>query len=275
MRPNAAPVDPNLEKFLEEARAAAREAGDLQRASYGRALEVAHKGTIDLVTEVDHACERAVVTRLHHAFPDHVILAEEGSNKGAGSELRWIIDPLDGTTNYAHGYPRFCVSIALERRGEVILGVVLDPVLEEEFIGIRGGGAALNGRSIRVTERSDLLQALLSTGFAYDIRENPDNNIDLFQAFLLSAQAVRRDGSAALDLCYTAMGRFDGFWEMQLRPWDVAAGGLIVREAGGRVTDFEDRPTETDGSRIVASNGRLHAVMIEIIRKTREAASRR
>jgi myo-inositol-1(or 4)-monophosphatase len=263
------PSPGDISCFLEEARAAAREAGRIQLDSYGMAIEVTHKGVINLVTEVDHRCEEAIVAHLGSAFPDHAILAEEGRLAHADSGFRWIVDPLDGTTNYAHGYPRFCVSIALEHEGRVLIGVVLDPVLDEEFSAVRGGGATLNGRPIHVSACGDILEALLSTGFAYDIRDNPDNNLDYFAAFIMTAQAVRRDGSAALDLCYTAMGRFDGFWELQLKPWDVAAGGLIVREAGGRVTDFEGRDSEAEGSRIVASNGLLHGALLEVILKVR------
>jgi myo-inositol-1(or 4)-monophosphatase len=261
-----------MERFLTEARTAARVAGRIQLACFGRAHAVARKGDINLVTEVDHRCERAIVDRLHHAFPDHGILAEEGSGTDSSSGFRWIVDPLDGTTNYAHGYPRFCASIALELEGRVLLGVVLDPLLDEEFVAVRGGGAKLNGQPIHVSAQSELMGSLLATGFAYDIRENPDNNLDHFQAFVLSVQAVRRDGSAALNLCYTAVGRFDGFWELQLHPWDVAAGSLMVCEAGGRVTDFEDGPNEIEGARIVASNGKIHAGMLEIIRKTCKAS---
>ncbi|MDP3940278.1 MAG: inositol monophosphatase family protein [Deltaproteobacteria bacterium] len=261
-------------RFVSEARAAARLAGRIQLDSYGASIEVSRKGDINLVTEVDHRCERAVVDHLHAAFPDHRILAEEGYSRESDSEYRWIVDPLDGTTNYAHGYPRFCVAIALEQSGRVLLGVVLDPVLDEEFVAVLGGGATLNGRPIRVSARTDVLHSLLATGFAYDIRENPDNNLDYFEAFMMEAQAVRRDGSAELNLCYTAMGRFDGFWEMQLSPWDVAAGGLIVREAGGVVTDFEGRPNEIDGRLIVASNGKIQGAMLEIIRRTRARSGR-
>ena len=265
------PSPGEIRHYLEEARAAAQEAGRIQLASYGRAIEITHKGVIDLVTEVDHRCEEAIVARLRAAFPDHAILAEEGTLARGDSDFRWIVDPLDGTTNYAHGYPKFCVSIALEHRGRILLGVVFDPVLDEEFTAVRGQGALKNDRPIHVSGCRELLKALLSTGFAYDIRENPDNNVDYFTAFIMAAQAVRRDGAAAIDLCYTAMGRFDGFWELQLKPWDVAAGGLIVREAGGRVTDFEGRDTEAEGSRIVASNGLLHEVMLEVIGKVRAA----
>jgi myo-inositol-1(or 4)-monophosphatase len=268
------PTTREIERFLVEARGAARAAGRVQLASFGQVQEVARKGDINLVTEVDHRCEQVIVDRLHRAFPDHGILAEEGSGIESSSGFRWIVDPLDGTTNYAHGYPRFCACIALELEGSVLLGVVLDPLLDEEFVAVSGGGAKLNGLPIRVSAQSALLSSLLATGFAYDLRENPDNNLDHFEAFVLSAQAVRRDGSAALNLCYTAMGRFDGFWELQLHPWDVAAGSLMVREAGGRVTDFEDRPNELDGARILASNGKIHAEMLEIIRQTRKASGR-
>ncbi len=269
-------TDPRqLSRFLAEARAAARLAGRIQMDSYGAIIDVRRKGDINLVTEVDHRCERAVVDHLHAAFPEHRILAEEGYSKESASEYGWIIDPLDGTTNYAHGYPRFCVAIALEESGRVLLGVVLDPVLDEEFVAVLGGGATRNGRPIGVSTEVDLLRSLLATGFAYDIRENPDNNLDYFEAFMMEAQAVRRDGSAELNLCYTAMGRFDGFWELQLSPWDVAAGGLIVREAGGMVTDFEGRPNEIEGRRIVASNGKIQSAMLEIIRRTRAGSGRR
>jgi myo-inositol-1(or 4)-monophosphatase len=268
------PTVREIEEFLAEARVTARAAGRVQLASFGRVQEVFLKGDINPVTEVDHHCERVIVDRLHQAFPNHGILAEEGSGIESRSGFRWIVDPLDGTTNYAHGYPRFCVCIALELEGSVLLGVVLDPLLDEEFVAVRGGGAKLNGLPIRVSAQSELLSSLLATGFPYDLRENPDNNLDHFEAFVHSAQAVRRDGSAALNLCYTAMGRFDGFWELQLNPWDVAAGSLLVREAGGRTTDFEGRPTELEGSRIVASNGKLHDEMLAIIRQTRKASGR-
>lgn len=268
-------TDPaQIKRCLAEARAAARDAAHIQLASYGGAIDVERKGDINLVTEVDRRCERAIVDRLHAAFPDHCILAEEGSGKDSDSGYRWIVDPLDGTTNYAHGYPRFCVAIALEHAGSVLLGVVRDPLLGEEFVAVRGQGATLNGRPIRVSGQTDMLRSLLATGFAYDIRESAETNLDYFEAFILSAQAVRRDGSAELNLCYTAMGRFDGFWEMKLSPWDVAAGGLVVREAGGMVTDFGGHPNELDGARIVATNGKIHSEMLEIIRSTDGASGR-
>lgn len=265
---------PDLTRYLEEARAAASEAARIQLDSYGKTIGVERKGDINLVTEVDLHCERAIVERLHKAFPEHRILAEEGSGKESASGYCWIVDPLDGTTNYAHGYPRFCVAIALEYTGSVLLAVVRDPVLDEEFVAVRGRGATLNGRPIRVSGQTEMLRSLLATGFAYDVRESAINNLDHFGAFVLSAQAVRRDGSAELNLCYTAMGRFEGFWEMKLSPWDVAAGGLIVREAGGVVTDFEGRPNELDGARIVASNGKIHAEMLEIIHRTEKGEQR-
>ncbi len=265
---------PDLTRCLDEARAAASEAARIQLASYGETIGVKRKGDINLVTEVDLDCERAIVERLHKAFPEYRILAEEGSGKESASGYRWIVDPLDGTTNYAHGYPRFCVAIALEHAGSVLLAVVRDPVLDEEFVAVSGQGATLNGRPIRVSSQTHMLRSLLATGFAYDVRESAMNNLDHFGAFVLSAQAVRRDGSAELNLCYTAMGRFDGFWEMKLSPWDVAAGGLIVREAGGIVTDFGGRPNELDGARIVASNGKIHAEMLDIIRRTEKGEER-
>jgi myo-inositol-1(or 4)-monophosphatase len=219
------------------------------------------------VTEVDRACEALIVGALTAERPRDAILAEEGGGEDrSDAEWRWVIDPLDGTTNYAHGYPRFCVSIGVERRGLRSVGVVYDPLLDELFCAVRGEGATRNGQTIRVTQQSDLEKSLLATGFAYDVRRSPEDNVNHFIAFLKSSRAVRRDGSAALNLAYVAAGRFDGFWELKLHAWDVAAGLLIVEEAGGRVSDLSGGPPPSSGVETVASNGRIHDAMLAILR---------
>jgi myo-inositol-1(or 4)-monophosphatase len=245
----------------------ARAAGAIQRERYETGFEVRTKSaSIDLVTDVDHACEHLIVETLARERPHDAILAEEGRGEDAvGAEWRWVIDPLDGTMNYAHGYPRFCVSIAAERRGSALVGVVYDPLLDELFAAERGAGATLNGRAIRVSGEVELGRALLATGFAYDVHRSADDNVDHFAHFVKRARGLRRDGSAALDLCYVAAGRFDGYWELKLHPWDVAAGNLIVTEAGGRVSDFRGEPARGDGRETVASNGHLHRAMLEVL----------
>ncbi len=245
----------------------AREAGQLLRDHLGRVIDISHKSsTLDLVTEVDLLSERHIKERISNHYPKHEILAEESGHQQTDSEYRWLIDPLDGTTNYAHGYPVFCVSIALERAGEVLLGVVYDPVRDELFAAERDAGASLNGRPIHVSQVSQLSQSLLVTGFPYNVRSNP-LNIEYFARFLHNAQAVRRDGSAALDMCYVACGRFDGFWEMELKPWDVGAGKLIVEESGGRATKFDGRPVTIYESEILVSNGFIHEAMGAVLTK--------
>jgi myo-inositol-1(or 4)-monophosphatase len=247
----------------------ARAAGALQRERYESAIEIRTKSAaIDLVTEVDHACEALIVEGLARERPGDAVLAEEGRGSDrAGARLRWLIDPLDGTTNYAHGYPRFCVSIGIEREGEPLAGVVYDPLLDELFSARRGGGAFLNGRRLGVSGESEIGRALVATGFAYDVRRSAEDNLDHFARFVKTVRAVRRDGSAALDLCYVAAGRLDGYWELKLHPWDVAAGALLVREAGGRVSDLAGGPVPASGAEIVASNGRLHDAMLELLRR--------
>ncbi|HKA13634.1 MAG TPA: inositol monophosphatase family protein [Myxococcota bacterium] len=245
----------------------ARAAGAVQRERYETEFAVRTKtASIDLVTEVDHACEELIVGALHRERPADAILAEEGGGSDRpGAEWRWVIDPLDGTMNYAHGYPRFCVSIGVQRRREPFVGVVYDPLLDELFAATRGGGASCNGRPIRVSDTRELGRALLATGFAYDVHRSLDDNLDHFAAFVKRARGLRRDGSAALDLCYVAAGRFDGFWELKLHPWDVAAGNLIVEEASGRTSDFSGRPASGDGRQTVASNGHLHDAIVAIL----------
>ena len=245
----------------------ARDAGRLLRDRVGTTFDIGHKGSINLVTDVDLASERLIREAISTYYPRHEILAEEGGLSESSSEYRWIVDPLDGTTNYAHGYPIFCVSIALECKGEPVLGVVYDPMRDELFTAERGAGATLNNRPIRVSKIDDLMQGILSTGFPYDITTSKLTNLGHWANFAMNAQALRRDGSAALDLCYVACGRFDGFWELNLSPWDTAAGMLIVTEAGGRVTDFSGGPFSNYKPEAVASNGLIHDRMIDVLAK--------
>ena len=248
----------------------ARDAGGILVDKLGRALQVSNKGAIDLVTEADLASEKLIIERIRSHYPRHAILAEESgaSDNHTGDsfvEWKWIIDPLDGTTNYAHGYPCFCVSIGVERGGKLELGVVYDPMRNEMFAAERGQGATLNDRPIRVSTVAELNRAMLCTGFPYDVRQRPDFARD-FSNFTMHAQAVRRDGSAALDLAYVACGRFDGFWEDGLNPWDLAAGVLLIEEAGGSVTDFQGTPLDIYSARVLASNGLVHHSMMQVIR---------
>ncbi len=246
----------------------AREAGNLLVQKLGSA-KITNKGDINLVTEADIAAENLIIERIRSYHPQHGILAEESGEavlKGKPSEWKWIIDPLDGTSNYAHGYPCFCVSIALERKGELEIGVVYDPMRDEMFAAERGRGATLNDRKIRVSSVEQLSGAMLCTGFPYNVRERPDFARD-FTNFTMNAQAVRRDGSAALDLAYVACGRFDGFWEDGLSPWDVAAGALLISEARGRITNFKDEPVDIYNEQVLASNGLIHDAMMHVLRK--------
>lgn len=250
----------------------ARDAGSLLAERLGR-VRISNKGDIDLVTEADVAAEKLIIDRIQSHYPRHAILAEEsgasdgvdsGRLAGVTAEWKWIIDPLDGTTNYAHGYPCFCVSIAAEHKGKLELGVIYDPMRDELFSVEHGQGAALNGRRIRVSRTEDLNRAMLCTGFPYDVRERSEFARH-FTNFIMHAQAVRRDGTAALDLAYVACGRFDGFWEEGLRPWDVAAGVLMIEEAGGRVSRYDGAPFEIYSPPIVASNGLVHEAMIRVL----------
>ena len=262
-----------MQPFLTTAIEAAKAAGAIQLEGLRRRHRVEFKGEINLVTEVDRACEARILEIIRERFPDHDILTEESPQALRGSPYRWIVDPLDGTTNYAHGYPIFATSIALQHKGELVVGVVYDPTRQELFTALKGGGAWLNGERIRVSETKELRLGLLATGFPYDLKEDPINNLDHFQNMMMHAQAVRRDGSAALNLCYVAAGRFDGFWELKLWPWDVAAGCLIVQEAGGTVTDFEGRTVDIYGLEIVASNGLIHRQMVDVLKKGRRPTS--
>ena len=254
--------------YLSTAVEAAIAAGRVHRRYFRQPLDVRKKGPIDLVTAADLAAEQEFRTLVARRFPGHSVLGEEqsvGRIPESPTRCRWIIDPLDGTTNFAHGLALFCVSLALEVDGRIELAAVYDPVGEELFTAERGQGARLNGQPIRVSEREALVDGLLCTGFPYTVRDGRGRQVDVFSAFLGRARAVRRLGSAALDLCYVAAGRFDGFWEEQLHPWDIAAGALIVQEAGGWVTAFNDEPIDLFRGQIVASNGRLHGQMLSVI----------
>lgn len=259
-------IDEKLErKLLNTALVAAQAVGKLLIKKLNTTLSIDFKGRANMVTEADHASENLIIEMIQHEFPDHQILTEERPQIESNSGFKWIIDPLDGTTNFAHGFPFYCVSIALEYRGEIILGVVYDPQREELFHATIGGGSFLNGKKIHVTEETKLSRALLATGFPYDIGSSNEDNLKNFARFAKVARGIRRPGSAALDLCYLACGRIDGFWELKLSPWDTAAGKLIVEEAGGKVTDFNGEKYFIYGKYILASNGRIHNQMKRIL----------
>jgi len=263
---------PTLKSYLQVAVRACRAAGRIQVASFGSAPPIEHKGEIDLVTGIDRASEKAILARIGRAFPGHGVLAEESDPRTGDAEHLWIVDPLDGTTNYSKGFPYFCVSIALARAGRVIVAAVYQPLLDEMFTAIRGHGAFLNGSRLRVSGQARLDQAFLATGFPYDIRRSSRTNIDHFSNFATRCLAIRRAGAAALDLAYVAAGRFDGFWELKLRPWDIAAASLLIEEAGGRVTGFAGRPWRLSVRDIVASNGRVHDEILAVLRPERPSA---
>jgi myo-inositol-1(or 4)-monophosphatase len=257
----------DLLAFAEEL---ARGAGDILRRSYGRQQTIHFKGEINLVTDVDRESEEHILGRIREAYPDHGVLSEESPELPSPSPYRWIVDPLDGTTNYAHGYPCFCVSVGVEHAGTVVAGAVYDPLLDELFTASPGTGAFRNGERIFVSKTRELRKSLLATGFAYDVKTSSDNNFDYFRAFVLTGQAIRRDGSAALDLCYLACGRFDGFWELKLKPWDTAAGLLILREAGGVASRLDGEPYDIHQPDLLASNALIHGQMVEVLRKAKK-----
>jgi myo-inositol-1(or 4)-monophosphatase len=259
-----------MDDFEGVARAAVSEAGALLRGAFSRSKHVQYKGPVDLVTETDREAEALVTGRLRDAFPNHLIVAEEasavsGAHRPAPDVFTWYLDPLDGTVNFAHSVPHFAVSLALGRGDDMLLGIVHDPLRDETFVARRGRGATLNDAPIRVSETADLEHALLATGLPYDRRERTDFYLGFTADFIRQARDIRRFGSAALDLCYVACGRYDGFWEWRLHPWDTAAGSLIVREAGGMVTDFRGQGFDLFGEQTLASNGRVHAAMVEVL----------
>ena len=255
----------DITEFAAEGTEIAKRAGRFLLERFRTDFAVKHKGTINLVTDVDIAAEEMIVTALRRSFPDHSILAEEKNSQTRRGFYTWVIDPLDGTTNYAHGFPFFSVSIGLEIAGQLEFGVVYDPFREELFTARRGAGAFCNGELLSVSNTASLGAGLLATGFPYDIRTSEENNLAHFCAFALRAQGVRRTGSAALDLSYVASGRIDGFWEAKLNPWDCAAGFLLVAESGGLVTDYTGRPASIYKPEVVASNGRIHNEMISVL----------
>jgi myo-inositol-1(or 4)-monophosphatase len=251
-------MDPLADATMKTVRRAVREAGRIQAEGLTRAREVAHKGRYDLVTDVDRQCEERIKDILREAFGPMAFLAEESDPHDKSDSSVWIIDPLDGTTNYTHGYPAFCSVVALRHQGEIVLGAVYEPIRDELFEARKGMGARLNGEPIRVSRTQELSQSLLATGFPYDRLDQKDTNLDRFSAMTLRTRGVRRGGSAALDLCYTACGRLDGYWEIRLCPWDVSAGALIVQEAGGRVTRLDGSAYDYTGAETLATNGHLH-----------------
>jgi myo-inositol-1(or 4)-monophosphatase len=259
---------PSNPRFLQTAIDAVLRAGDIMLARLGDDVHIDKKGAIDLVTDVDVAIERMFRQLIAERFPDHHVLGEElGGSWAIPPGFCWVFDPIDGTTNFAHGMPIFCASLALELEGSGIIAAVYDPNRRELFTAERGSGAFLNGRAIHVSGATELVDALLVTGFPYDVHQRVEEIVGLFGAFVGQARAVRRLGSAAIDLCYVAAGRMDGFWESDLKPWDVAGGALIVSEAGGRVTGMAGEPFSSRGRHVLASNGALHEAMLELIRK--------
>lgn len=253
---------------LSEIEILAQQAGAILRAHYGRTLHITHKSTlIDLVTEVDQASEKFILDQLRQRYPDHQLIAEESGKHGNNQAQSWYIDPLDGTVNYAHGIPIFCVSMAYAENGQVKMGVVYDPMREECFSAERGKGAWLNGSPLHTAQAPDLTHSLLVTGFPYNVASIQENNLNHYARFAVLSQGVRRLGSAAIDLCYIAAGRLDGFWELYLNPWDVAAGGLIAEEAGALVTDVGGGPDYLAGvPSILAANPTLHGQMLTVLR---------
>ena len=259
-----------MTEFLTTAEAIAREAGALLREFYHRGVRTEYKGDVDLVTEADRASEKLIGERLRAAFPTHGIYGEEGTRSGLDAEFRWYVDPLDGTTNFAHGLPQFCVSMGLEQRraglapdadGTMMAAVIYDPLRDDLFVAERGRGARLNGRPMHVSNTPELAEALVATGFP-SRKRNESPNIHFYHEFCLRSHGVRRAGSAALDLAYVAAGRLDAFWEFNINPWDTAAGYLLVEEAGGKMTGFSGKPFRLDSREILASNGLIHGELM-------------
>ena len=260
-------------RYLAVATEAVLAAGAIQKARYGQRIEIHQKGEIDLVTEVDRSCEAVILDILRSRFPGHDIVTEETALPRTGSHYVWFVDPLDGTTNFAHGYPFFCASVALTLNSEVVAGAVYDPLKEELFTTEKGGGAHMNGARLAVSSARELLRSLLVTGFPYDLRDDLQRTLRLFNRFMGHARAIRRDGAAALDLCYLAAGRVDGFWEERLQLWDILAGILMVEEAGGRVSRFDGTPVALRADEVLATNPFLHQAMLDVLRQDRESPS--
>jgi myo-inositol-1(or 4)-monophosphatase len=270
--------DPFPPLYLATAIEAVIRAGQVQLSRFGTDMRVDKKGAIDLVTEIDLQIEREFRATIAARFPDHVVLGEEFGSSGdreGTPRFCWVFDPVDGTTNYAHGLPIFCSSLALEIDGEIAVGAVYDPTRRELFTAERGRGAWLNGAPIKVSSADELIDSLLVTGFHYGIHRDPEELVSLFREFITRTRAVRRLGSAALDLCYVAAGRFDGYWESKIQPWDVAAGALIVAEAGGRVSTLTGEPFRSRAGSVLASNGRIHDPMLNVIIEFSQRAPKR
>jgi len=243
-----------------------KRAGRIVLEGLGGSLEITRKGEVDLVTQVDLALERMIVEAIHDRYPEHGVLGEEGEGEeGQDAEYAWLVDPLDGTTNYVHGYPVFCISVALAHGRDVLAGVVYDPLREELFYAEKGQGATLNDRRITVSSSDCLISSLLSTGFPYQRATLVDNNLAQFSRLITRIQGVRRSGSVALDLAYVAAGRLDGHWELHVKPWDTAAGGLMVKEAGGRVSSRAGKPWSPFESYVVATNGKIHDELLALL----------
>lgn len=255
--------------MLELAIEAALEAGRFLKMNIGKIKQIEHKQGEErnLVTEMDKKAEQLIIEKIRKRYPQHNFLGEESGSHKAASDYKWIIDPLDGTTNFTHGLQIFCTSIALEYKGEIVLGAIYDPSMDELFTAEKGKGAYLNNRKIHVSEATRLMESLIVTGFPYDIKDNPYNAVQHFSNFLMECQAVRRLGSAALDLSYVACGRFDGFWEVSLNPWDMAAGVLFVEEAGGKFTNFKGFPSDIYTPNVLATNGLIHQHMVDVLRR--------
>ncbi len=260
-----------MNEFLKVAVQAAKSAGKIQKKHYGHVRNIRYKSKnkLNLVTEVDQLCEKAILSILRKKFPAHGIWAEESGGGANASPYMWLVDPLDGTTNYAHSYPFFCVSIALVKDKKPVVGVIYDVLRDECFTVIEGKGAFLNGKRLSVSKTSNLGESLVCTGFAYAVRETR-YNLDNFEKFVLTAQGVRRDGSAALNLAYVAAGRFDGFWERGIQAWDMAVGTLLVQEAGGKVTDISGKPFDLMAQNALASNGKIHNQIFNILKKGKD-----
>jgi myo-inositol-1(or 4)-monophosphatase len=254
------------EKEMRIARQAALESGKVLNRLFGQTQQITKKGDIDLVTEADLQSEKLILRTITRHFPQDSIMTEESGYYNHHPQRIWIIDPLDGTTNFAHAFPFFAVSIAFEFQREVVLGVVFNPYMNEYFEAVKGMGSSLNNRPINVSRTKELGESLLATGFPYDVNKRPDSVIELFKKFTILVQGIRRPGSAAIDLCYVAAGRLDGFWEERLKPWDTAGGSLIVQEAGGRVSSYEGTPYSPYQKNIVAANPTIHEAMLKVLK---------